>query len=238
MIRGRWRVPCCGGAWILGARLRLVQHPSSARSGSAASVNRGSAIYAACSWPDNRRDVKVGRANSTYAEPVDPAIRTTHLCHRIVECAVLTGDLIRAEGIMCEPHLKAAPPRLPPSHGCTDQACDVSLPTRSRLHMAHRRRDQCRDKARRAKRARSRCMKSSAACFRCDSVMSLFLGSAQTKASSRSIASRGTACEPCRSNNRTAMMCDIARSWARFIAGYCHCRPPACAGRIKRRYMD
>jgi len=41
---------------------------------------------------DSRRDVKVGRANSTNAEPVDPAIRTTHMCHRIVfECVFLTG---------------------------------------------------------------------------------------------------------------------------------------------------
>jgi len=31
--------------------------------------------------------VKVG--NSGSAEPTDPAIRTTHKCHRIVECEVL-----------------------------------------------------------------------------------------------------------------------------------------------------
>ena len=33
--------------------------------------------------PGNWRDVKVGRANARNAEPVDPAIRTTHLCQRI-----------------------------------------------------------------------------------------------------------------------------------------------------------
>ena len=41
--------------------------------------------------PDIRRDVKVGRANSTNAEPVDPVIRTTHLCQRVVECVLLIG---------------------------------------------------------------------------------------------------------------------------------------------------
>jgi hypothetical protein len=39
----------------------------------------------------NRCDVKVGRPNRRNAEPVDPAIRTTHLCHRIIECVLLTG---------------------------------------------------------------------------------------------------------------------------------------------------
>ena len=38
------------------------------------------------------------------AEPVDPAIRTTHLCHRIIECAVLTGTSY-AEGIMASGHV-------------------------------------------------------------------------------------------------------------------------------------
>jgi len=41
--------------------------------------------------PGNRRDVKVGRANSTNAEPVDPAIRTTHMCQGILECELLVG---------------------------------------------------------------------------------------------------------------------------------------------------
>ena len=44
------------------------------------------------------------------AEPVDPAIRTTHLCHRIIECAVLTGTSIRGGHYgqrSCEPHPKA-----------------------------------------------------------------------------------------------------------------------------------
>ena len=31
------------------------------------------------------------KANTRNAEPVDPAIRTTHLGHRIVECVDLTG---------------------------------------------------------------------------------------------------------------------------------------------------
>ena len=41
--------------------------------------------------PGIRRDVKVGERTARNAEPVDPAIRTTHMCHRIVECEVLTG---------------------------------------------------------------------------------------------------------------------------------------------------
>jgi hypothetical protein len=42
--------------------------------------------------PDNRRDVKGWEGEQQRnAEPVDPAIRTTHLCHRIFECGFLTG---------------------------------------------------------------------------------------------------------------------------------------------------
>jgi hypothetical protein len=34
----------------------------------------------------------LGGRTARNAEPVDPAIRTTHLCHRIViECVFLTG---------------------------------------------------------------------------------------------------------------------------------------------------
>jgi hypothetical protein len=41
--------------------------------------------------PDMRRDVKVGGRTARNAELVDPAIRTTHLCQRIVECVLLIG---------------------------------------------------------------------------------------------------------------------------------------------------
>ena len=42
--------------------------------------------------PGNRCDVKLGGRTTRNAEPVDPAIRTTHLCHRIaIECVFLTG---------------------------------------------------------------------------------------------------------------------------------------------------
>ena len=39
--------------------------------------------------PDIRRDVRLG--GRTARRPVDPAIRTTHLCQRIVECVLLIG---------------------------------------------------------------------------------------------------------------------------------------------------
>jgi hypothetical protein len=38
------------------------------------------------------------------AEPVDPAIGTTHLCHRIVERALLTGTW-SMESIMASGHV-------------------------------------------------------------------------------------------------------------------------------------
>jgi hypothetical protein len=41
--------------------------------------------------PANRRDVKLGGRTARNAEPVDPAIRTTHKCHRMIEWDVLTG---------------------------------------------------------------------------------------------------------------------------------------------------
>ena len=41
--------------------------------------------------PDIRRDVKVGGRTARNAEPVDPAIRTTHMGQSIVECVLLTG---------------------------------------------------------------------------------------------------------------------------------------------------
>ena len=72
--------------------------------------------------PDARRDVKVGRATARNAEPVDPAIRTTHLCHRIDRMRVVDRDLIRGGHYgqrSCEPHLKGR------THGCTDQAANV-----------------------------------------------------------------------------------------------------------------
>jgi hypothetical protein len=39
--------------------------------------------------------------------PVDPAIRTTHLSHRMVECVVLTGTW-SAEGIVASGHVNRA----------------------------------------------------------------------------------------------------------------------------------
>src|SRR6266496_2183780 len=50
--------------------------------------------------------LKVGRANARNAEPVDPAIGTTHMCQRIVECG-LTGTR-SAEGIMASGHANRA----------------------------------------------------------------------------------------------------------------------------------
>jgi hypothetical protein len=43
--------------------------------------------------PDIWRDVKVGKGEQHVMQSrVDPAIRTTHLCHRIgIECVLLTG---------------------------------------------------------------------------------------------------------------------------------------------------
>jgi transposase len=40
-----------------------------------------------------RRQLKrrYGGRTARNAGPVDPAVRTTHLCHRIVECGFLTG---------------------------------------------------------------------------------------------------------------------------------------------------
>src|SRR5213083_2254274 len=51
--------------------------------------------------------LKVGRANARNAEPVDPAIGTTHLCQCIVECGLLTGTR-SAEGIMASGHANRA----------------------------------------------------------------------------------------------------------------------------------
>jgi hypothetical protein len=33
----------------------------------------------------------LGERTARNAEPVDPAIRTTHLCQRIVECVLMIG---------------------------------------------------------------------------------------------------------------------------------------------------
>ena len=41
--------------------------------------------------PGVQRDVKVGGRTARNAEPVDPAIRTTHMGHSIVECGLLIG---------------------------------------------------------------------------------------------------------------------------------------------------
>src|SRR6266581_5609586 len=51
--------------------------------------------------------LKVGRANARNAEPVDPAIGTTHMCQCIVECGLLTGTR-SAEGIMASGHANRA----------------------------------------------------------------------------------------------------------------------------------
>jgi hypothetical protein len=42
--------------------------------------------------PGNWRDVKVGGRTARNAEPVDLAIRTTHMCHSILECELLVGS--------------------------------------------------------------------------------------------------------------------------------------------------
>ena len=45
--------------------------------------------------PGIRRDVKVGRRTAGNAEPVDPAIKTTHLCQRICRMRAFDRALIR-----------------------------------------------------------------------------------------------------------------------------------------------
>jgi len=47
---------------------------------------------------------RLGGRTARNAEPVDPAIRTTHLCHSIVECELLVGTW-SAEGIMASGHV-------------------------------------------------------------------------------------------------------------------------------------
>src|SRR5215470_3300425 len=55
--------------------------------------------------PGGRRDVNGWEGRTACnAEPVDPAIRTTHLGHRMVECVELTGTR-SAEGIMASGHV-------------------------------------------------------------------------------------------------------------------------------------
>jgi hypothetical protein len=39
----------------------------------------------------------LGGRTARYAEPVDPAIRTTHKCQCIAECVVFDRDLIRGD---------------------------------------------------------------------------------------------------------------------------------------------
>src|SRR5204862_5299346 len=70
-----------------------------------------------------------------YNYPVDPAVRTTHLCHCISRMRAFDRDLIRGRHYgqrSCEPHSKAEHMAAP------TQACHVrfSLPTWSRPHMA------------------------------------------------------------------------------------------------------
>src|ERR1700691_3304001 len=47
---------------------------------------------------------RLGGRTARNAEPVDPAIRTTHSCHSIVECEVLVGTC-SAEGIVASGHV-------------------------------------------------------------------------------------------------------------------------------------
>jgi hypothetical protein len=46
----------------------------------------------------------LGGQTARNAEPVDPAIRTTHMCQGILECEVLVGTR-SAEGIMASGHV-------------------------------------------------------------------------------------------------------------------------------------
>src|SRR3970282_991486 len=47
---------------------------------------------------------RLGGRTAHNAEPVDPAIGTTHMCQCIVECGLLTGTR-SAEGIMASGHV-------------------------------------------------------------------------------------------------------------------------------------
>src|SRR4029078_9120332 len=49
----------------------------------------------------------LGGRTARNAEPVDPAIGTTHMCQCIVECGLLTGTR-SAEGIMASGHANRA----------------------------------------------------------------------------------------------------------------------------------
>lgn len=68
--------------------------------------------------------------------PVDPGIRTTHLCHRISECVLLTGTR-SAESIMASghrvPHQQAGHMAAPTSLASPSKK---PLPKGSRPHMA------------------------------------------------------------------------------------------------------
>src|SRR5947207_10135178 len=77
----------------------------------------------------------LGGRTPRNAEPVDPAVRTTHMCHCISRMRAFDRDLIRGRHYgqrSCEPHSKAEHMAAP------TQACHVrfSLPNRSRPHMA------------------------------------------------------------------------------------------------------
>src|SRR6476620_12669276 len=50
---------------------------------------------------------RLGGRTARNAEPVDPAIGTTHMCHCITECGLLTGTR-SAEGIMASGHANRA----------------------------------------------------------------------------------------------------------------------------------
>src|SRR5512132_3412195 len=50
---------------------------------------------------------RLGGRTARNAEPVDPAIGTTHMCQCIVECGLLTGTR-SAEGIMASGHANRA----------------------------------------------------------------------------------------------------------------------------------
>ena len=64
-------------AWAMMATGARYNYPASLRSNEIA--------------PSTRRDVMVGRAEQHVMQsPVDPAIRTTHMCHCILECGLLT----------------------------------------------------------------------------------------------------------------------------------------------------
>jgi hypothetical protein len=83
---------------------------------------------------------RLGGRTARNAEPVDPAIGTTHSCQCITECGLLTGTR-SAEGIMASGMRTALTGR---THGCTDQRRNVKIPLANSEPSTHGTKRTCR----------------------------------------------------------------------------------------------